>query len=343
MKILFTPHWNRYFSYFSNEQYDVYFKEEYVYLYETPTEKPYCAVIYENDSYMLFPFLKREFTYNEKTFFDFETAYGYGGPICNVNNESFWVAALRSLSQEFSNHGCVAGFVRFHPLLDNYRKFDSIGKVIFDRKTIAMDLSLDENDIWMNEIHTKNRNVIKKGDRNGLKFVVDDAFAYLPQFARLYNSTMDKLSADGFYYFNDAYYRSLKERIDNRFLGVVKLEEEVLSAAIFFCHPPYGHYHLSGSDKAYLGLSPNNYMLYNAALELKRRGVRRFHLGGGTTSGEDDSLFCFKSRFSRNTCQFAIGKLLFNETVYQALCADWEVRNPDKKEHYKYFLLKYKY
>jgi len=206
-----------------------------------------------------------------------------------------------------------------------------------------MDLSLDENDIWMNEIHTKNRNVIKKGDRNGLKFVVDDAFAYLPQFARLYNSTMDKLSADGFYYFNDAYYRSLKERIDNKFLGVVKLEEEVLSAAIFFCHPPYGHYHLSGSDKAYLGLSPNNYMLYNAALELKRRGVRRFHLGGGTTSGEDDSLFCFKSRFSRNTCQFAIGKLLFNETVYQALCADWEVRNPDKKEHYKYFLLKYKY
>lgn len=204
MKILFTPHWNWYFSYFSNEQYDVYFKEEYVYLYETPTEKPYCAVIYENDSYMLFPFLKREFTYNEKTFFDFETAYGYGGPICNVNNESFWVAALRSLSQEFSNHGCVAGFVRFHPLLDNYRKFDSIGKVIFDRKTIAMDLSLDENDIWMNEIHTKNRNVIKKGDRNGLKFVVDDAFAYLPQFARLYNSTMDKLSADGFYYFNDA-------------------------------------------------------------------------------------------------------------------------------------------
>lgn len=192
MKILFTPHWNRYFSYFSNEQYDVYFKEEYVYLYETPTEKPYCAVIYENDSYMLFPFLKREFTYNEKTFFDFETAYGYGGPICNVNNESFWVAALRSLSQEFSNHGCVAGFVRFHPLLDNYRKFDSIGKVIFDRKTIAMDLSLDENDIWMNEIHTKNRNVIKKGGRNGLKFVVDDAFAYLPQFARLYNSTMDK-------------------------------------------------------------------------------------------------------------------------------------------------------
>lgn len=28
MKILFTPHWNWYFSYFSNEQYDVYFKEK---------------------------------------------------------------------------------------------------------------------------------------------------------------------------------------------------------------------------------------------------------------------------------------------------------------------------
>lgn len=27
MKILFTPHWNWYFSYFSNEQYDVYLRK----------------------------------------------------------------------------------------------------------------------------------------------------------------------------------------------------------------------------------------------------------------------------------------------------------------------------
>lgn len=104
MKILFTPHWNWYFSYFSNEQYDVYFKEEYVYLYETPTEKPYCAVIYENDSYMLFPFLKREFTYNEKTFFDFETAYGYGGPICNVNMGHRTKRILRIERKEYQTY-----------------------------------------------------------------------------------------------------------------------------------------------------------------------------------------------------------------------------------------------
>ena len=81
MKILFTPHWNRYFSYFSNERYDVYFKEKYVYLYANTYRKTLLYGDYDNDSYMLFPFLKREFTYNEKTFFDFETAYGYGKPI----------------------------------------------------------------------------------------------------------------------------------------------------------------------------------------------------------------------------------------------------------------------
>lgn len=343
MDTLFTQHWNRYFEYFSEEQYDVYFLEEYVCLYETLSEKPFCLVINEGDNYMIFPFLKREFTYNGETFYDFETAYGYGGPICNTDDEHFISEALQMLKQAFAAHHYIAGFVRFHPLLENCKHFGFIGSVILDRKTIAMDLSQDENGIWMNEIHTKNRNVIKKGNKNGLEFIVDNEFVYLPHFIGLYNSTMDKLAANGFYYFEDMYYQSLKENIDNKFIGVVKRGDDVLSAAIFMCHPPYGHYHLSGSDKAFLNLSPNNFMLYHAAMELKRRGVLKFHLGGGTTSNENDSLFCFKSRFSKSTCQFAIGKLIFNESVYQAVCADWEVEHPDKAEHYKCFLLKYKY
>lgn len=343
MEFFFTNHWNNYFKYFFDGQYDIYFTEEYVYLYESKNEKACCLIIHEGDSYMLFPFLKREFEYDHAIYYDFETAYGYGGPICNTVDNYFISSAFSTFYEAFASQGYIAGFVRFHPLLSNYQFFNSLGEVVLDRKTVAMDLSLDEEYIWMNEIHTKNRNVIKKGAKHGLEFVVDNEYTYLSEFIKLYNSTMDKLSADGFYYFNDAYYLSLKQRIYNSFLGVVKMDDKVLSSAIFFCHSPYGHYHLSGSDKKYLGLSPNNFMLYHAALELKKRGVKFFHLGGGTTSDEDDSLFCFKKRFSNSTYQFAIGKLIFNDVIYKRLCTDWENKNSDKMDFYKYYLLKYKY
>ena len=95
-------------------------------------------------------------------------------------------------------------------------------------------------------------------------------------------------------YFDDRYYKDFVKNNPNSFLGVVLLDNKVISAAIFMYDGIYGHYHLSGSDKQYLNYSPNNFMLYRSALELKKRGVELFHLGGGTTSDQDDSLFAFK-------------------------------------------------
>jgi len=342
MNIEILNHWNDYIEMLAPEERDVYYREEYVRLYETDTEKAVCCVAIDGDKIMIFPFLRRTFIYQGETLHDFETAYGYGGPIWHNSDNQFKADTLQMMADELKRENYVAGFVRFHPLLANYEGF-SVGRVIEDRKTVAINLSLEENDIWMQEIHTKNRNVIKKGEKSGLKFVVDGEYKYLPDFIRLYNATMDKLDAADFYYFDQNYYEEFVKTLPNSFLGVVLYEDKVVSAAIFMYEGGYGHYHLSGSDKEALRLSPNNYMLWHAALELKRRGVKTFHLGGGTTSSEDDSLFCFKSRFSKHTYQFCLGKLIFNEQLYQEICKDWEQKNPDKEEQYKYFLLKYKY
>lgn len=342
MNIEILNHWNDYIKMLAPVERDVYYREEYVRLYETDTEQAICCVAIDGGKIMIFPFLSRSFDYQGQTLHDFETAYGYGGPIWHNADNQFKADALQMMVDELKRENYVAGFVRFHPLLANYEGF-SVGRVIEDRKTVAIDLSLNENDIWMQEIHTKNRNVIKKGEKSGLEFVVDDEYKYLPDFIRLYNATMDKLDAADFYYFDQSYYEELVKTLPNSFLGVVLHENKVVSAAIFMYEGGYGHYHLSGSDKEALRLSPNNFMLWHAAMELKRRGVKIFHLGGGTTSSEDDSLFCFKSRFSKHTYQFCLGKLIFNELLYQEICMDWEKKNPDKVEQYKYFLLKYKY
>lgn len=212
-----------------------------------------------------------------------------------------------------------------------------------DRKTIAIDLSGGIEATWMNEIHTKNRNVIKKGEKNGLEFIVDEDFSYLTEFEELYNSTMDKLEADGFYYFEPRYYEQLKNTIPNRFLGIVKHDGRVVAGAIFFYQHPYGHYHLAGSDKYALKLSPNNFLLWEAAKELTQRGIRHFHLGGGTDGSEENSLYQYKRKFSKHEYQFALGKMIFNPSLYEEICAEWAAANPEKADKMKNILLKYKY
>lgn len=342
MNIKIVEHWDEVLYTFLPAERDIYFREEYIRLYETDTEKAVCFMVNDGDQTMLFPFLSRIFDYQGQILHDFETAYGYGGPIWHQTDEKFKAAALQLMVDELKHQNYIAGFVRFHPLLVNYKDF-SVGKLIEDRKTVAINLSLEENDIWMQEIHTKNRNVIKKGEKSGLTFVVDNDFKYLQEFIRLYDATMDKLDAADFYYFKPQYYEEFVKTLPNSFLGVVLFEGKVVSAAIFMYEGEYGHYHLSGSDVTALKFSPNNFMLWHAALEMKRRGVKVLHLGGGTTSAEDDSLFCFKSRFSKHAYQFCLGKLIFNEQLYHDICSEWEAKNPDKAEHYKHFLLKYKY
>lgn len=343
MEEFITDRWNDLLACFSAESKDIYFDELYVKLYEDDRNKGFCYVYREGESILLFPFLRRSFSFGKNTYYDFETAYGYGGPITNNHQLAFTQRALISLKYFFAREGYVAGFVRFHPLLNNQFLFGEDSLIIRDRQTVAIDLEMGENDIWMKEIHTKNRNIIKRGIKNGLSFVVDEKYQYLNEFIELYNATMQKLSANEFYFFSKNYYDNFIHRIKNNFLGVVLYEERVISGALFFYSEDYGHYHLSGSDVNYLSLCPNNYMIYEASLELKRRGVRKFHLGGGTTADANDSLFCFKQRFSRNYYWFNMGKLIFNKPLYDCLCRDWETKFPEKQDKYKYFLLKYKY
>lgn len=343
MKSSVVKIWDSFLLLFPYEFYDVYFEEKYVKLYETEDNEAVCFIYEEEDKLLLFPFLRRAFYYNEQIYCDFETAYGYGGPICNVNDIEFKVRSLNAFKNYCISNNFIAGFVRFHPLLNNHIGFPTIGKLLFDRHTIAMDLSLSEDEIWMNEIHTQNRNTIKKGKKSGLVFIVDKEYNYLNDFIRLYNKTMEKVDSDSFFYFKDNYYNSFKVDIKNSFLGLVSLDEKIISGAIFFYSKEFGHYHLSGSDSNYLFTSPNNFMLYEASKIMKSLDVKKFHLGGGLNSDEKNSLYQFKSKFSKSRYDFYIGKAIINQEIYDILCKEWSEKNPEKHIFFNNYLLKYKY
>lgn len=62
---------------------DVYFTKSYVSLYESDENPAMCVVCRDAEKILLLPFLRGEID----GYYDFETAYGYGGPVTNADAE----------------------------------------------------------------------------------------------------------------------------------------------------------------------------------------------------------------------------------------------------------------
>lgn len=341
-RAIFTNTWNSYLEYFEEKRKDVYFTEEYVKLYESNRDIAECFVYKDSNRVFLLPYLKRKIEILNGEHFDFETAYGYGGPIANTDDPSFIENALNEFLLLAKKNKIVAGFIRFHPLLNNHFYLVDKINIAFDRKTMIMNLGLGEDEIWKS-IHPKHRNSIRKAQKFGLQFVVDEKLKHLNAFKEIYKLTMNRLRTDAFYFFKDEYFNRLKNLNENIFLGLVYFGVKIISSALFLRYGRYGHYHLAGSLEDYTCYGPNNFLLYETALFLKKQGIKGFHLGGGINNSENNSLYKFKRRFSDNELSFYIGKLILDVAVHKEACDIWEKRFPDKGQIYRNLCLKYRY
>lgn len=341
MEAFIATHWNEYLSFFLPEQKDIYYREAYARLYETEKDTAACIVCRDKEKVFLMPFLRRRVG----RFFDFETPYGYGGPISNSDDEEWLERATASMQMCFARNNYICGFVRFHPLLDNARYCQGQFEIIKDRQTVSIPLEGNEDRIWKEQISSKNRNMIRKAEKNGLEFTAEYDFASMEGFIDLYEGTMERVQADSFYYFPQTYYESFIESLRNSaFLATVKQHDGVLiCAALFMYSKRYGHYHLSGRNRAASSSGANNLMLWKAALEMKNLGVCELHLGGGTSSDSEDSLFKFKTTFSKNEKSFYVGKMIFNPVIYKEICGKWRKTYPERIKPYGNRLLCYRY
>jgi len=252
-------------------------------------------------------------------YFDSITPYGYGGILfegdtSTENLHVFWGAYIETMREE----GIVDNFVRYHPVLANAIPMKKISTVIDLGKTVAFDLSSPDV-IWENII-SKNRNMIRKAEKNNIEILHGKDFSLFTDFKRIYNATMEKDHAEEYYYFNDAFYESIHRDLhDNYEMFYAVLNNEIIAMSIMLFANSQMHYHLSGSLLEYRNLAPSNLLLYKAALWGCEQGFKTFHLGGGVGSGEDN-LYKFKAAFNRNSnYQFSIGKEIFNEAEYNEL------------------------
>lgn len=249
--------------------------------------------------------------------YDLATPYGYGGWLLEGAGdpeelyEAYWAWCRENR--------IVSEFVRFHPVLANECFAEKECDVVPLGGTIALDLSSPEI-IWQN-LTSKNRNMIRKAEKNNVQIARGQSAELFEVFRNMYNSTMDKDHAGEYYYFPKEFYESVREDLpQNAQLFYAQVPDgTIVAASIILAANGRLSYHLSGSLREYQTLAPTNLLLYEAALWGASIGYKTLHLGGGVGSG-NDGLYQFKKSFYRGEpCRYHIGKRVFLPTIYQKL------------------------
>lgn len=316
--------WDEVVKSFSN--YDIYYLCGYVKAFHVHGDGEPQLLYYTSDGIRaIYVYIQREIT---EGVYDIITPYGYGGILFDGDVSEKKLLSFKIDYRDYMiEKGVVDNFVRYHPILNNAANMRFISTIIDLGNTVAMDLS-SEDIIW-NNITSKNRNMIRKAEKNGVEIMHDRSLDLFEDFMRIYNSTMDKDNAEDYYYFEKEFYYSIHNDLyDNYEMFYAVYEDEIIAMSIMIFANGHMHYYLSGSLSEYRNLAPGNLLLYKAALWGCQQGFDIFHLGGGVGSGEDN-LYKFKAAFNKNSdFQFSIGKEIFNQEKYNELVNDRIDKDP---------------
>ena len=320
---------------------DIYYDKEYLSLYLKKDEE-IAEFSYKEDNYSFYHLaIKRpiksigEIKINDN-YFDLETAYGYGGYYSNTSNIDFLNRALNKFDIYCKDNNIIAEFSRIHPFnktpCDIKAYYDFF---VLDRKTISVNTSLSTEKRW-ETYPSKLRTIIRKCKKE-LTF---RKTTNLDAFIGLYEKTMLKNNADDFYYFDKSYFESLL-KLKNVELYEVLHNDNVISASFVLFGQDIGHYHLSANDYENRKFNANYFILDSIFDIANEKGIKEFHLGGGRTNTEDDTLLRFKSKFSPSTQNFYISGKIHDKDIYNKYITLWE-KGKDKHIEYPKFFLKYR-
>lgn len=321
---------------------DVYFLPGYLAAFERCPEgetkinfggEAHLFVYGDEENYIIHPFFKRDLESlpfyasvppTEKPLHDIASPYGYAGPAAHITHPEVYDVIWRGFVDEFHEfcleNNIVSEFVRLNPFLKNHEPLSNItGEVIDSDAVVYVDLTTSEDVIWKN-LKKSNRNSITRARRENVKISKTKDSRDIDEFYKIYNENMDRINAKKMYYFPREFYDLLFSLLkENISLFVAKNEGKIISASLFIGEKNFIHYFLSGTRPETRYLGANNLLLYEAILWAKEQGYKTFNLGGGYQKG--DSLFRFKSTFSKTTTTFYTYRKVHDMHKYQALCA----------------------
>jgi hypothetical protein len=332
------------------DQQDIYYTPDYYELYEkNGYGKAMCFVFRKNDSIALYPFLMNsvnDLGYDlDVTYFDIQGAYGYNGAV-TLNDTISFKNEFDTIFKEFcADSNIIAEFTRFNPILNNHQFFDD-QHIIKSNKDIIVDLKHTENDIWGNIYAHSVRKNVKKAIRSGLTvkhFSGNEiSESWFRQFITIYSNTLNRRSADDYYYFSDKYFSFLNKKLGNNILYFFTLKNDDVISCELVTFKNYNAYSfLGGTLSEYFPYRPNDILKHEIIHYLKSIGVKYFCLGGGAK--EDDGIYKYKKSFSKDgEVNFYIGTKVHNQNIYDDVCGRWTKKYSTVTNQHSNMLLKYR-
>lgn len=316
---------------------DLHYSPAYGRIYEdTYGYRPMLAIITRDGNSVMQAFVRRplddlpflQLSEQPGRYEDIATPYGFGGPLVAHPERADALPLLIDFDKEF-NAWCIserlpAEFVCLHPVLQNAGVILASGITAPEatKEVVIVDLEPPVEQLW-SAVSRGTRSSIQRARREGIVVrQVDPDREALERFQRLYLSTMARVGAAQRWLFPDTYFRACAERLGDRgcALFFACVEEEVAAAYLLISDERTAYYHFGASDERWLALRPNNLLMYETMLWAKARGCVHYHLGGGVSADENDSLLRFKSSFGgRRALLYTYGRVL-NSDVYRDLC-----------------------
>ncbi|MFM2207332.1 MAG: hypothetical protein RL213_1307 [Bacteroidota bacterium] len=328
--------WDRCLSLLPESVRDIHFTAAYHRMYEANGDgsgRLFCFM--DNGRVFLYPFLIRPVPEGlvPEECFDISSPYGYSGPLSSSEDSDFLAAADAALRSYCRSTRVVTEFIRFHPLVDNFRfMMQAVDlEVIHLRDYIAVKVAQSEED-QLTSYASRNRNTLRKAMREGVVVRSSDDFSV---FVSLYLENMRQLNAAPMYFFSGAFFGHLEQLSRQGGCSLVAEHEgAAVGAAVFLYSGAYGHYYLASANPAGRALGAGNLLLHEGINRCRESGVRLVHLGGGLTGASDDPLLAFKKSFSPDTVPYYIGRRVHDEETCRRLVQEWEKRHPDLATKY---------
>ncbi|MFI0429062.1 peptidoglycan bridge formation glycyltransferase FemA/FemB family protein [Mariniflexile sp. HMF6888] len=301
------------------KNYDFYHTYDYHALSAQENETPVLLKYAEGDFIVAFPLILRSIPGTK--YKDATSVYGYVGPVFkgnpNFDNSNF----IKVFTKYFNDNNIISVFSRLNPYItDQNNILEGFGKLILQGKivNIDLDLSLDEQ---KSNYRKRLKTYINKA-RKECSIKTSNSIEDLHKFIDLYYENMNRVNAKKFYYFNKSYFENIiksKEFETTILLVSPNNSEEVIGASMFIASNEIVHYHLSGTSEKFVQLNPTKLLIDEMRIMATKKGYNSFNLGGGLGGADNDSLFHFKSSFSKDFRDFKLWTFIANEKVYNEL------------------------
>jgi hypothetical protein len=324
---------------------DIYYDPRYVSLYTQRQAQPEAFVFRDDGEIFWFPYLRRKVGISPfDSHYDFESAYGYGGPVASTTDPEFLGRAWQTFRAKARESKLIAGFIRFHPLLETDRfATNSPVEVIQDRTTVRLTLNKTLDQVWKT-YSRDNREKIKKSQKAGVSVSIQGNLETLMAFSKFYLQRMSELQADDEYFFDEEYFRGIAELGPSAYRVYLAFhKEKFIGGALILLSRRFIHYHLSATPREFQKLGTNNRLRHEVICDFLETDYEQIHFGGGRTAAKDDSLLAFKKKFSSETAPYCVGTCVLNSEVYRRVVETWRQTNHEKVDRFGNRVLCYHY